>query len=166
MRKVLVIGSSGAGKSVFAARLARRTGLPLIHLDAIYWKPGWVPTPRDEWTRTVDDLLARDAWIMDGNYAGTLDRRLAACDTAVFLDFPRALCLWRAIERRVVHRGRSRPDMTPGNRERLTWEFVRSRLPGVLAKLGALRPDQRAVILRSDGDAERFLRTLPPDDGR
>jgi adenylate kinase family enzyme len=170
MRKVLVIGPSGAGKSVFAARLAERTGLPLIHLDAIYWKPGWVATPRDEWTRIVDGLLARDAWVMDGNYAGTLDRRLAACDTAIFLDFPRAVCLWRAVKRRIVHHGRSRPDMAPGNDERLTWEFARwiwtyprERRPGVLAKVGALRPDQRAVILRSDADAERFLRTLHPD---
>ncbi len=171
MRKVLVIGSSGAGKSVFATRLARRTGLPLIHLDAIYWKPGWVATPRDEWTRTVDGLLAREAWIMDGNYAGTLDRRLAACDTAIFLDLPRAVCLWRAVKRRIVYRGRSRPNMAAGNDERMTWAFVRwiweyprERRPGVLAKLAALRPDQRAVVLRSDADVERFLRTLQPAD--
>lgn len=171
MRKVLVIGSSGAGKSVFAARLAERTGLPLIHLDALYWKPGWIATPKDEWTRIVDDLLARDAWVMDGNYAGTLDRRLAACDTAVFLDVPRTVCLRRAVKRRIVHHGQSRPDMAPGNDERLTWEFVRwiwsyprERRPGVLARLQAPRPDQRAVILRSDADAEHFLRTLRPDE--
>lgn len=169
MRKVLVIGSSGAGKSVFAARLAERTGLPLIHLDALYWKPGWVPTPRDEWTRAVDGLLARDAWVMDGNYAGTLDRRLAACDTAIFLDLPRAVCLWRAARRRIAFRGRSRPDMTPGCHERLTWPFIRwiweypaRRRPGVLSRLAALRPDQRAVVLRSGADAERFLLTLRP----
>lgn len=175
MRKVLVIGSSGAGKSVFAARLAKRTGLPLIHLDALYWKPGWIQTPKDEWLRTVDGLLARDAWVMDGNYAGTLDRRLSVCDTAIFLDLPRTVCLWRAIKRRIIHHRRSRPDMAPGNDERLTWEFVRwiweyprTRRPGVLARLAALRADQRVVILRSDAEAERFLHTLPPtaiDDG-
>jgi adenylate kinase family enzyme len=167
MRKILVIGSSGAGKSVFAARLAQRTGLPLIHLDAIYWAPGWVKTPREEWTRTVDGLLARDAWIMDGNYAGTLDRRLAACDTAIFLDLPRTVCLWRAMKRRIAYRGRSRPDLTPGCEERLTrqfirwiWEYPRKRRPGVLAKLAALRPDQRAIVLRSTAEVEAFLRAL------
>jgi hypothetical protein len=82
---------------VFAARLAERTGLPLIHLDAMYWRPGWVKTPKDEWSRTVDRLLTRDRWVMDGNYAGTLDRRLAACDTVIFLDLPRTVCLWRAV---------------------------------------------------------------------
>jgi adenylate kinase family enzyme len=167
MRKVLVIGSSGAGKSVFAARLARRTGLPLIHLDAIYWRPGWVKTPKDEWTRTVDELLARDAWIIDGNYVGTLDRRLAACDTVVFLDLPRAVCLWRAVKRRIVFRGRARPDITTGCDERLTLEFIRwiweypeKRRPGVLAKLSALRPNQRAIVLRSTAEAEAFLRAI------
>lgn len=168
MRRVLVIGSSGAGKSVLAARMAKRTGLPLVHLDAIYWKPGWTKTPRDAWTRIVDELLARDAWIMDGNYAGTLDRRLAACDTVVFLDLPRAVCLWRALRRRVVHHRRARPDMTPGCDERLTPDFIRwiwqypvKRRPGVLARLRALRPDQRAVILRSTREVEAFLDTLP-----
>ena len=168
MRRVLVVGSSGAGKSVFATRLAERTGLPLIHLDAIYWSPGWVKTPKDEWMRTVDGLLARDAWVMDGNYAGTMDRRLAACDTVVFLDLPRTVCLWRAIKRRIVFHGRSRPDMTEGCNERLSWQFIQwiweypgKRRPGMLAKLSALRPGQRAIVLRSTAEIETFLRTLP-----
>ena len=168
MRKVLVIGSSGAGKSVFAARLAERAGLPLIHLDAIYWKPGWVKTPKDEWARTVNTLLARDCWVMDGNYAGTLDRRLAACDTVVFLDLPRTVCLWRAVKRRIAHRRGGRPDMTPGCSERLTWQFIRwiweyprKQRPRVLARLAALRPDQRAVVLRSTGEIDGFLHSRP-----
>lgn len=168
MRKVLVIGSSGAGKSVFAARLAQRTGLPLIHLDAIYWRPGWVKTPREEWMRTIEGLLARDAWVMDGNYAGTLDRRLAACDTVIFLDLPRSVCLRRAVKRRIAFHRRARPDMTPGCDERLTrefirwiWEYPRKRRPGVLARLAALRPDQRAVVLRSTAQVDAFLRSIP-----
>lgn len=169
MRKVLVIGSGGAGKSTFAARLAARTGLPLVHLDALYWKPGWVETPKEEWERTVAEIVARDRWILDGNYGGTLDLRLAACDTAVFLDLPRALCLWRVAKRRVRFHRRSRPDMPPGCDEQLGLEFVRwiwgypkTRRPGVLRKLAALRPDQRAVVLRSPAEVEAFLDALPP----
>lgn len=172
MRKVLVIGSSGAGKSVFAARLAERTGLPLIHLDAVYWRPGWIKTPKDEWVRTVDRLLARPRWVMDGNYSGTLDRRIAACDTVVFLDLPRAVCLWRVARRLIVYRHGARPDMTPGCSERLTgefirwiWEYPRKQRPRVLEKLAALRPDQRAVILRSGAEVDDFLRTAPPRPG-
>ena len=169
MQRVLVIGSGGAGKSAFAARLAARTGLPLVHLDALFWKPGWVETPREEWERTVGEIVARDRWILDGNYGGTLDPRLAACDTAVFLDLPRALCLWRVVKRRVRFHRRSRPDMPPGCEERLGLGFVRwiwsypgTRRPGVLRKLAALRPDQRAVVLRTGAEVEAFLDALPP----
>jgi adenylate kinase family enzyme len=169
MRRVLVIGSGGAGKSTFAARLAEHTGLPLIHLDALYWKPGWVESSKAEWAETVEQLTAAERWIMDGNYGGTLEQRLAACDTAIFLDLPRTLCLRRVIQRRVRFHGRARPDMTQGCPERLTWEFVRwiwnypaERRPKILQRLSALRPDQRVVVLRSAAAVEDFFQTLPP----
>ena len=72
MKRVLVIGSGGAGKSTFATRLGARLGLPVIHLDRVYWQPGWVETPKDEWLRKVEEMCAADAWVMDGNYSGTL----------------------------------------------------------------------------------------------
>ncbi len=99
MKRALVIGSGGAGKSTFAARLARMTGLPLIHLDEIYRKPGWIESLREEWVGTTERWLAREAWMMDGNYGGTPEQRLAACDTAIVLDMPRLLCLWRVLWR-------------------------------------------------------------------
>ena len=164
MRKVLVIGSGGSGKSTFAERLGGRTGLPVIHLDSLFWRAGWCETPRDVWAARVDELLKRDEWIMDGNYGGTLERRLAACDTVVLLDLPRVLCLWRIIRRSVRYRGRSRPDMAEGCNERLTWEFVRwvwtyprERRPGVLKKLGELREGQKVYVLRSRREVRRFL---------
>ena len=164
MRRVLVIGSGGAGKSTFAARLGERTGLPVIHLDSLFWRAGWQETPRDVWAARVDELLKRDEWIMDGNYGGTLERRLEACDTVVFLDFPRALCLWRVLKRRARFRGRARPDMAEGCHERLTREFVRwiwtyprERRPGVLKRLGELGGGRRVFVLRSPREAGRFL---------
>lgn len=168
MRRVLVIGSAGAGKSNFAARLAARTRLPLVHLDALYWRPGWTEPPRDEWDATLERLLAGERWILDGNYGRTLERRLAACDTAVFLDLPRTVCLRRAVWRRIRFHGRSRPDMREGCPERLTWAFVRwiwryprEQRPRVMTQLAALRPGQRAVVLRSPAEVEAFLRAVP-----
>src|SRR5436190_13248287 len=93
MRRRLLIGAGGSGKSALATRIAAQTGLPLIHLDYLFWKPGWVETPRDEWRRIVQKLVQRDVWVMDGNYGGTLDLRLAACDTVLFLDLPAARVL-------------------------------------------------------------------------
>ncbi|QRN96837.1 DNA topology modulation protein [Archangium violaceum] len=165
MRRVLVIGSGGAGKSTFATRLAQLTGLPLVHLDALYWKPGWVETPKEEWSRTMGQLIAEERWVMDGNYGGTLEQRLAACDTVVFLDLPRTVCLWRVIMRRVRFHRRARPDMSEGCPERLTWEFVRwiwtypaERRPRILQRLSKLEAGQRVFVLRSSSEVEKFLR--------
>jgi adenylate kinase family enzyme len=102
---------------------------------------------------------------MDGNYGGTLDLRLAACDLVVFLDVPRLRCLWRVVWRRMRHLGRSRPDMAAGCAERLDFEFVRwvwtypkRRRPGVLAKVAAA--GKPLTILRSTSETERFVATL------
>jgi adenylate kinase family enzyme len=173
MRRVVVIGSGGAGKSTFAMRLGEATGLPVHHLDALYWHPGWVPTPDAEWDAKIAELAAGPAWIMDGNYGRTMDQRLAACDTAVFLDLPRTTCLARVLRRWLRYRGRARPDMSAGCPEQLTLEFVRwvwryprDRRPAVLRCLAALGPDKRVVHLRSRREAERFLAGVRPIDSR
>ena len=167
MRKVLVIGSGGAGKSTFALRLGARLGLEVIHLDKEHWRPGWVEPPQDEWRRRVEELVARDAWVMDGNYSGTLDVRLAACDTVIFLDLPRAVCLWSVLKRTAAYRGTSRPDMAEGCPEKIDLEFVqwiwgyrsRSR-PKVLALLEQHAHDKRIIRLRSRAEAESFLASV------
>ena len=102
-RRILVVGSGGAGKSTFARELARRTGLPLVHLDLHYWKPGWTPTPPDEWLGRVRDLVRGDRWIIDGNYVGSLALRLERCDGVVFFDLPRLICLGGIARRWLRH---------------------------------------------------------------
>ncbi|MEJ7810760.1 MAG: DNA topology modulation protein [Gemmatimonadaceae bacterium] len=169
MRRVMIIGSGGAGKSTLAARMGARTGLPVVHLDAEHWKPGWVETPEAEWARVVDALVARDSWVIDGNYGGTLDQRFAAADTVIFLDMPRAACLWGVIKRRVRFRGRTRPDVGRGCPERLTWEFIRwiwtyraTRRPGILKRLESLAREKRVVRLTTRAEVEAFVTELAP----
>jgi len=163
------IGSGGAGKSTLAARLGERLALPVVHLDAEHWQTGWVPTPPDGWARRVAQFAAEEAWIMDGNYGGTLDARLAACDTVIFLDLPRRVCAWRVLRRTARFYGRSRPDMAPGCPERLSLEFLRwvwdypsRRRPAILCKLDALQPNRRVVVLRSAADVERYVASVAP----
>src|SRR5436190_11745737 len=96
--RVLVDGMMGSGKSTFARALAARTGLPLIHLDVHFWKPGWVRTPENEWCEKQRSLLSGDDWIVDGNDA-TLELRLERADTVVFLDTPWWICARRALVR-------------------------------------------------------------------
>ncbi len=105
MRRVLVLGSPGAGKSTFARALAALTGLPLIHLDAHYHLPGWQEPDPAEWDARLDGLIAGGTWIIDGNFGSSLDRRLARADTAILLDYPTLVCLSRktpAIKRRLA----------------------------------------------------------------
>lgn len=164
MKRVLVIGSGGAGKSVLARRLHELTGLELIHLDRLYWKPGWVETPKDEWRETVAELLEGDGWIIDGNYGSTLEMRLAACDTVVYLCPPRLVCLGRALKRYYRHRGRTRPDMGPECPEKIDleflrwiWNFSRRDAPRIEKRLA--RAPERAAIVRlgSAAEVEEFL---------
>jgi adenylate kinase family enzyme len=164
MRRVLVIGSGGSGKSTLAARLARLTGLPLVQLDALYWKAGWVAPEQEEWLRIVDGILDQECWLIDGNYSGTLDRRLDACDTVIFLDRPRLLCLARVLWRRIKYHGRSRPGVAAGCVEQISpeflawiWTYPSRRKPKVLARLAALRPEQTAIVLATQREIEAFL---------
>lgn len=164
MKRILVIGSGGAGKSTFARRLGLRLNIEVLHLDKFYWHAGWVETPKDEWLKTVEALLKRDSWIMDGNYSGTLDIRFKACDALVFLDMPRTLCLWRVLKRLILYRRASRPDMAEGCPEKFSLEFllwvwnypVRTR-PKVLEMLKSNSQRKNIIWLRSSSAVERFL---------
>jgi adenylate kinase family enzyme len=161
-RRVLVVGCAGAGKTTFATRLGEVLDLPVIHLDSEYWRPGWQHPPEDEWPALVDDLTAREDWVMDGNYGGTLERRLERAHAVCFLDIPRLTCLRRVILRSWRYRGRPGPGLPPGCPERLEWQFLmwvwnyeqRSR-GRVLSLLAAC--DLPVVHLRSRREADRWL---------
>jgi adenylate kinase family enzyme len=168
MQRILVIGSGGAGKTTLALRLGERLRLPVIHLDAHYWRAEWQAMPKPEWEAQVAALIDGDAWVMDGNYSGTLDLRLAAADTVVFIDLPRMVCLWRVVKRRLRFHGRARPEMNPRCEERLSWEFIDwiLRYPGrargrVLERLRGIAADKRVFVLRSSREVDRFVEGLP-----
>ena len=125
MERILVIGPCGAGKSTLAVKLGARLGLPVIHLDQEYWRPGWVEPPKDEWAAQVEELIARPRWVMDGKYGGTLARRLERAELVDNLDYQRSVFVPRMLWRSLSQLGRTRADMAPGCRERLDWEFIR-----------------------------------------
>ena len=168
MKRIAIIGPGGAGKSTLARQIGAKTGLPVIHLDAHYWGAGWVEPPKDEWEQAVRGLAESEAWVMDGNYGGTMDLRLAAADTILFLDLPRHLCLLRVVLRQIRYRNRTRPDMAVGCPERLTWFFLkyiwnyqRDRRPGVLERMARYAEGRRLVHLQTSGQVRRFLEALP-----
>src|ERR1700759_2528084 len=104
VRKIAVIGCAGAGKTTFSRTLGARLGLPVTHLDRLFWQPGWVETARDRWREIQRGLVAADSWVLDGNYINSADIRLSVADTVIFLDFPRWLCLSRVLRRTIASR--------------------------------------------------------------
>jgi adenylate kinase family enzyme len=164
MRRIAIVGSGGSGKSVMASQLGSLLGIPVVHLDAVFWRPGWVETPRAEWRETVQQLVQGDSWIMDGNYSGTFDLRFQSADTIIFLDMPRTLCEWRVIKRYFQYRGRSRPDIAPGCPEKVDWQFLkwiwtypRRHQAQVLNLLTQFAPNRRIYRLRSSKEVREFL---------
>ncbi|MEM6700587.1 MAG: hypothetical protein AAF599_19435 [Bacteroidota bacterium] len=125
MKRILIIGNSGAGKTTLAYQIQELTGLELIHLDQEYWQAGWVEMHYFDWRDRVEQLTAKEMWIMDGNYRGTFDIRIPKADTIILLDRSKWLCLFRAIKRILRYYGKTRPDMAADCPERFDWEFLK-----------------------------------------
>lgn len=164
MQRILIIGSGGSGKSTLARELAQQKGLPVIHLDRHYWRDDWVEPAKAEWAAQIQELIAADAWVMDGNYGGTMDMRIERADTIIFLAMSRWLCLYRVIKRRLVFHNRSRPDMNPNCPEQLNLKFLlylfyypNSRKPAILQKLAHIQEDKTVVILQNRREVREFL---------
>lgn len=167
MDRLLIVGCCGAGKSTLSYSIKSILGHELIHLDQYYWKPDWVETPKEEWEAIVKDLIAKDQWIMDGNYGGTLDMRISRADTIVFLDASTPKCLYRVIKRILKYHGTTRPDMTYGCPERFDLNFlhyvasynIRKR-KSLLSKFQQLSTSKQVFILKSEVDIQYFLESL------
>ena len=168
MRRVAILGPGGAGKSALADALGERTGLPVVHLDVVYWLPGWMQPPRQEFDSKLNAAVAEDTWILDGNFLrdDAPDPRFARADTVVLLDLPRRICLRRILKRRLQEARRPRRDLPAGCSESIDLAFVRgvwnwpqkNRLD-VLSRLEAL--DGVAVHrLRSPAEVRRFLESV------
>ena len=103
-QKILVIGCAGSGKSTLSKELRDITGLPLFHLDNIWWRPDRSHISREEFDRKLDEILLTDRWMIDGNYSRTYEVRFQACDTVIFLDYPFDVCMNGIKERGGKHR--------------------------------------------------------------
>ena len=163
MKKVIVIGCPGSGKSTFSRALAEKTGLPLYCLDMMYWNADRTHVSKEEFRERLDAVLGRDSWIIDGNYASTMEKRLIASDTVIFLDLPREVCVGGITERQ----GKARADMpwfeAVGEIDREFLEFINKynseSRPRVLELLNS-HPEKSIYIFTDRGQLDGFLETL------
>ena len=162
MKKVIVVGCPGSGKSTFARKLQEKTGLPLYYLDMIWHKPDKTTLTNEEFDEKLHELIARDEWIIDGNYSRTLEPRLQACDTAFVLDLPLEVCLAGA-QARV---GTKRIDM-PWEETELSQEFLnyilsfsQQQLPRLLQLAQQYSSQKQVVFFRSRRECDDFLKSL------
>jgi adenylate kinase family enzyme len=150
MRRVVILGRGGAGKTVLAHELSSLTGIPATELDPLFWRPGPLPTPAWEWAARQQDLVAGEAWILDGDlgpYDSGLSARLAAADTIIVLDFGFLRCAWRSLRR-----GREQAGYW-----RRVWSYRRRHLPHQRVAIAAHLPRAQVHVLRDPAAVRRFL---------
>ncbi|OOQ92957.1 DNA topology modulation protein [Bacillus cereus] len=167
MKKIILIGSGGSGKSTLVKQLGNKLKIQVYHLDALFWKPNWVGVPREEQRTVQNDLIKEEKWIIDGNYGGTMDIRINAADTIIFLDIHRTICVYRAFKRIVQYRNKTRPDMGAGCEERFDlqffkwiWEYPKTKRPAIVKRLDQLNKDKRVIILKTPSEVQRFLKEV------
>ena len=159
MKRILVIGCPGAGKSTFARKLRDLTGLRLIYLDQIWHKADRTNVTREEFDASLEQILNEDQWIIDGNYLRTLETRLKRCDTVFFLDYPADICLEGARSRI----GKVHEDLpwveTKFDPEFQQWikDFPRDQLPQIYELLEKYTSGKKIIIFRSRDEADNWL---------
>ena len=159
MKRIIVIGCPGSGKTTFAQKLCEKSALPLFHLDAIWHKPDRTHISREEFDTRLMEIIVSDEWIVDGNYSRTLEKRLSICDTVFLFDLPKEICLDGAISRI----GQKRADMPWIDTELDPYlkneieEFRDKNLPMIYALLDKYQHGKAVFIFKSREDSEEFL---------
>lgn len=162
MKRVIVIGSPGSGKTTFAEKLRDKTGIPLFYLDAIWHKPDRTHISREEYDKRLSEILALDFWIIDGNYSRTVERRLEACDTVFLFDLPVEVCLDGAISRL----GKERYDvpwidteLDPKFKQEIE-DFPNKNLPAIYTLLKKHQDGKSITVFRSREEADRVIDSI------
>lgn len=168
MRRIVIVGNAGTGKSTFADRLGSKLNLPVIHLDALCWEPDWKRLQHDEFRARIAAAISSDAWITDGNFADlTFDLRLPRADAFIWLEQPRIICFWRVIRRALRNHFRDDENLAPGcperfdarffDRLRFIVNFNRINRPKIENLRMALAPQIPIITLHGDREIVRFL---------
>ena len=168
MERIAIIGSAGSGKSTLAIQIANLVDLPLFHLDRLFWKSGWVETPKPEFSLVVEEVASKPRWIIDGNYSRTIEIRLKAADMIIFLDFSKYLCLFRAMKRSFLNRNKDRPDITEGCKEKFDmefykwiWNFPKRSRHKIISALSKLQVQKKIFVFKHPKELKKWIKDFP-----
>lgn len=169
MRRIAIVGCSGGGKSTLARALGKRLDLPVIHMDSLFWKPGWTESDHDEFRAKVEVAAEKDDWVMEGGFITHSTRRFERAEAIVWIELPIWLCLTRAIWRMLANFGRTRADLAPGCPERFDlafyqyiWTWNRRVRPRMSRALSEFAPATPLIRLASDRQMRAFVGDLEP----
>lgn len=162
MNKIIIIGCPGSGKTTFAEKLNKRTGLPLYYLDAIWHKPDKTHISREDFDERILEIFKKDKWIIDGNYKRTIELRLKECDTVFLFDLPTEVCLQGATER--ISKGRYdlpwlETELDPEFKQFIE-EFSEKTLPYIYELIEKYKSEKQVIIFKSRKDADKYINNL------
>lgn len=167
MKKIMLIGSGGAGKSTLAKQLGKKLNINVYHLDSLFWLPHWQNTDITYKRNIQNELLKKSSWIIDGNYSSTLAERMQSADTIIYLQRSRWVCLYHVVKRWFKYRGQSRPDMQQDCPEHLdfdflkwVWNFSKRNHPTILKQIMALDVAKQVIILKNTKQIQKFLQSI------
>lgn len=166
MERILIIGCGGAGKSTLARQLGEKLNIPVVHLDQLFWKPGWVERSDEEFDVILEQKLEKPKWIMDGNFNRTMPKWLEKCDAVIYLDFSRFACLRGVAKRVLTNYGKVRPDMGAGCPERFdldflkwVWNFNKNKRESYYRLLNEAEGVE-TIVLKNRRQVKKFLKSL------
>ena len=164
MKKIVILGCAGCGKSTLAKKLGSQLNIPVLHLDTIYWKANWKEEDSQIFLEKQIEMIKKDAWILDGNYRDTLDMRLKDCDTVIYLDYPRRTAIYGIYKRYFEYRNKPRDTIAEGCPEKIdksffkwVWNFRKNARPIIINKINEYKLEKEVLIFKRRRHLKKYL---------
>ncbi len=167
MRRICIIGSPGSGKSTLAKQLGKILDIEVIHLDTLFWKPGWVESSMEELEKAQFLYIQKEQWVIDGNYSRVWQKRIENADTIIFLDIPKLICFYRVLKRFWQNRNQTRSDLGKDCPDKIdlaflwfVWTYSKKRRWKLIKVTEENRGKKQIIVLRSSREVLNFIQEI------